>query len=172
MLRNYFTSKWNSCTWSKWLAKTILTWLQLPYRSFVDLWLSVNCNSYLWLRKLSFVWGAIENLNQNLACFSEGEHYKYEWTILSQPEGEGSGTMSDKNGGTLKLTHLTEGLYMFKVSVSSATAFGETFANVTVLPRKLVIVNFHYLYSKFKTLILTQGRKGSSKWIEDENTNF
>ncbi|XP_049856046.1 dyslexia-associated protein KIAA0319-like protein isoform X1 [Schistocerca gregaria] len=67
-----------------------------------------------------------------------GEHYKYEWTLLSQPEGDSSGTMNDQNGGTLKLSHLTEGLYRFKVSVSSPTAYGETFANVSVLPPKRI----------------------------------
>lgn len=67
-----------------------------------------------------------------------GEHYKYEWTLLSQPEGMNSGTMNDKNGGTLKLSNLIEGLYMFKVSVSAPGAYGETYANVTVLPPKRI----------------------------------
>lgn len=63
-----------------------------------------------------------------------GEHYKYEWTSLAQPEGVNSGIMNDQNGETLKLSHLIEGLYMFKVSVSAPGAYGETCANVTVLP--------------------------------------
>ncbi|XP_069674708.1 dyslexia-associated protein KIAA0319-like protein isoform X2 [Periplaneta americana] len=63
-----------------------------------------------------------------------GEHYKYEWTLLSQPEGVNSGTMNDQNGETLKLSHLIEGLYVFKVSVFAPGAYGETYANVTVLP--------------------------------------
>ncbi|KAK7867796.1 hypothetical protein R5R35_001209 [Gryllus longicercus] len=67
-----------------------------------------------------------------------GEHYKYEWTLLSQPDGVNSGTMNDKNGGTLKLSNLIEGLYMFKVSVSAPGAYGETYANVTVLPPKRI----------------------------------
>ncbi|XP_023702907.1 dyslexia-associated protein KIAA0319-like protein isoform X3 [Cryptotermes secundus] len=65
-----------------------------------------------------------------------GEHYKYEWTFLAQPEGVNSGIMNDQNGETLKLSHLIEGLYMFKVSVSAPGAYGETYANVTVLPPK------------------------------------
>jgi hypothetical protein len=65
-----------------------------------------------------------------------GEHYKYEWTFLAQPEGVNSGIMNDQNGETLKLSHLIEGLYMFKVSVSAPGAYGETYANVTVLPRE------------------------------------
>jgi len=44
--------------------------------------------------------------------------------------------MNDQNGETLKLSHLIEGLYMFKVSVSAPGAYGETYANVTVLPRE------------------------------------
>jgi len=63
-----------------------------------------------------------------------GEHYTYEWTSLAQPEGVNNGIMSDQNGETLKLSHLIEGLYMFKVSVSAPGAYGETYANVTVLP--------------------------------------
>jgi len=72
--------------------------------------------------------------NSTLVC--TGEHYTYEWTALAQPEGVNSGIMSDQNGETLKLSHLIEGLYMFKVSVSAPGAYGETYANVTVLPRE------------------------------------
>ncbi|PSN49545.1 hypothetical protein C0J52_04994 [Blattella germanica] len=67
-----------------------------------------------------------------------GEHYKYEWTLVSQPEGVNSGTMNDQNGETLKLNKLIEGLYKFKVSVSAPGAYGETHANVTVLPRNRI----------------------------------
>lgn len=42
----------------------------------------------------------------------------------------------DQNGGTLKLSNLSEGLYMFKVGVSGPGVYGEAFANVTVMPRK------------------------------------
>ncbi|XP_068081362.1 dyslexia-associated protein KIAA0319-like protein isoform X2 [Anabrus simplex] len=67
-----------------------------------------------------------------------GEHYKYEWNLLSQPEGVNSGTMNDQNGGTMKLSNLIEGLYMFKVAVSAPGAYGEAYANVTVLPAKRI----------------------------------
>jgi hypothetical protein len=50
--------------------------------------------------------------------------------------------MNDQNGETLKLSHLIEGLYMFKVSVSAPGAYGETYANVTVLPRE-----YHHISS-------------------------
>ncbi|KAK9507074.1 hypothetical protein O3M35_008896 [Rhynocoris fuscipes] len=65
----------------------------------------------------------------------EKKRYNYKWTPLSQPEGS-SGTVSETQGGTLKLSHLTEGLYTFKVTVSAPGEFGETEANVTVLPEK------------------------------------
>nr|CAD7399336.1 unnamed protein product [Timema poppensis] len=74
----------------------------------------------------------------NIVFSSPGEHYNYEWTLVSQPEGGNSGTMNDQNGGTLKLSNLIEGLYTFKVSVSSPGAYGETLANVTVLPPKRI----------------------------------
>nr|CAD7429431.1 unnamed protein product [Timema monikensis] len=74
----------------------------------------------------------------NSVFLSLGEHYNYEWTLVSQPEGGNSGTMNDQNGGTLKLSNLIEGLYTFKVSVSSPGAYGETLANVTVLPPKRI----------------------------------
>ena len=64
-----------------------------------------------------------------------GEHYNYVWKLLSQP-GVNSGTMNDQNGGTLKLSHLVEGLYQFKVIVSGLGSYGVTYANVSVLPRK------------------------------------
>ncbi|KAL1122383.1 hypothetical protein AAG570_003788 [Ranatra chinensis] len=62
-------------------------------------------------------------------------HYTYKWKLLSQPEGTVD-TTSETNGATIKLSHLTEGLYTFQVSVSGAGVFGEAEANVTVLPQK------------------------------------
>ncbi|XP_015600421.1 dyslexia-associated protein KIAA0319-like protein [Cephus cinctus] len=67
----------------------------------------------------------------------ENEHYNYVWSLLSQPEGE-TGTMTDQNKMTVKLSHLSEGTYNFKVAVSSPTAYGEAYANVTVLPPKRI----------------------------------
>ncbi|XP_045475739.1 dyslexia-associated protein KIAA0319 homolog [Harmonia axyridis] len=60
------------------------------------------------------------------------EKYQFEWTSLHQPEG--STAVKHQNGGKLQLSKLSEGLYMFKVSASTTTSFGETFVNVTVLP--------------------------------------
>lgn len=53
--------------------------------------------------------------------------------------------MNDQNGSILKLSHLVEGLYMFKVTVTGTGAFGETQANVTVLPRKSYIFIIKYV---------------------------
>lgn len=62
------------------------------------------------------------------------QHYNYAWSLLSQPEGH-TGTMTDQNRVTVKLSNLSEGLYTFKVAVSSPNAYGEAYANVSVLPR-------------------------------------
>lgn len=63
------------------------------------------------------------------------QRYNYAWSLLSQPEGH-TGTMTDQNRVTVKLSNLSEGLYTFKVAVSSLNAYGEAYANVSVLPRK------------------------------------
>lgn len=63
------------------------------------------------------------------------EHYNYAWSLLSQPDGH-TGTMSDQNCMTVKLSNLSEGLYTFKVTVNGPNTYGETYANVSVLPRK------------------------------------
>lgn len=67
----------------------------------------------------------------------EGEHFTYEWVLLSKPGGEdSSGTMNNKNGATVELNDLSEGLYTFNVSVRAQDGFGSTLVNVTVLPPK------------------------------------
>ncbi|XP_046396275.1 dyslexia-associated protein KIAA0319-like protein isoform X2 [Ischnura elegans] len=68
-----------------------------------------------------------------------GEHYSYEWTLLSRPgadEVADTGTMQDKNGPNLRLRNLKEGFYSFQVVVSGPDAIGKQVANVTVLPPK------------------------------------
>ncbi|GFX42292.1 dyslexia-associated protein KIAA0319-like protein [Trichonephila clavipes] len=62
------------------------------------------------------------------------ENYKYEWTLISHPEGDETGTMQDQNTKSLKLSKLRAGLYTFKVFVTADNAFGEAMVNVTVLP--------------------------------------
>lgn len=65
------------------------------------------------------------------------QHYNYAWSLLSQPEGH-TGIMTDQNRVTVKLSNLSEGLYTFKVAVSSPNAYGEAYANVSVLPPKRI----------------------------------
>ncbi|XP_034230369.1 dyslexia-associated protein KIAA0319-like protein [Thrips palmi] len=66
-----------------------------------------------------------------------GENYNYEWVLLSKPGGEdNAGTMNNKNGATVELSNLIEGLYIFNVSVRAQDAFASTLVNVTVLPPK------------------------------------
>ena len=71
-----------------------------------------------------------------------GEHYNYAWSLLSQPDGH-TGTMADQNRNTVKLSNLSEGLYKFKVTVNSPNAYGEAYANVSVLPRKFIFDLFY-----------------------------
>ncbi|NXT67485.1 K0319 protein, partial [Chaetops frenatus] len=59
--------------------------------------------------------------------------YTYEWSLISHP-ADYSGEMEHRHSQTLKLSHLSVGLYAFKVTVSSENAFGEGFVNVTVKP--------------------------------------
>lgn len=79
----------------------------------------------------------------------ENEHYNYVWSLLSQPESH-TGTMTDQNRMTVKLSNLSEGLYTFKVTVNSsnANAYGEAYANVSVLPRKCYSI-YTYLFGLF-----------------------
>uniref|UniRef100_A0A8C3MIG9 Uncharacterized protein n=1 Tax=Geospiza parvula TaxID=87175 RepID=A0A8C3MIG9_GEOPR len=59
--------------------------------------------------------------------------YTYEWSLISHP-ADYSGEMERRHSQTLKLSHLSVGLYAFKVTVSGENAFGEGFVNVTVKP--------------------------------------
>ncbi|KAM6125981.1 LOW QUALITY PROTEIN: dyslexia-associated protein KIAA0319 homolog [Pterocles gutturalis] len=59
--------------------------------------------------------------------------YTYEWSLISHPADYG-GEMECRHSQTLKLSHLSVGLYAFKVTVSGENAFGEGFVNVTVKP--------------------------------------
>ncbi|NWR33244.1 K0319 protein, partial [Tachuris rubrigastra] len=59
--------------------------------------------------------------------------YTYEWSLISHPADYG-GEMEHRHSQTLRLSHLSVGLYAFKVTVSGENAFGEGFVNVTVKP--------------------------------------
>lgn len=59
--------------------------------------------------------------------------YKYEWALVTHPEGDQIGHMDDINTAALKLSKLVPGLYTFKVTVSAEGKYGEALVNVTVL---------------------------------------
>ncbi|POI29032.1 hypothetical protein CIB84_007218, partial [Bambusicola thoracicus] len=72
--------------------------------------------------------------------------YSYEWRLISHPADYG-GEMERRYTRTLKLSHLSVGLYAFKVTVSGENAFGEGFVNVTVKPEStddMKIVSYHW----------------------------
>ncbi|XP_066572010.1 dyslexia-associated protein KIAA0319 isoform X1 [Amia ocellicauda] len=57
--------------------------------------------------------------------------YSYEWSLISHP-ADYEGEMESKHTKSLKLSRLSSGLYVFKVSVSGDRSYGEGFVNVTV----------------------------------------
>lgn len=60
--------------------------------------------------------------------------YQYEWNTLQQPDGQ-SGAIRSQQDNRLELSHLSQGLYMFNVTVSSkvGVSSGWALANVSVL---------------------------------------
>uniref|UniRef100_A0A1L8D917 Putative serine-type protease inhibitor n=1 Tax=Nyssomyia neivai TaxID=330878 RepID=A0A1L8D917_9DIPT len=68
---------------------------------------------------------------------SSGDKYKYLWTLVSRPSGD-NGTITDQTKDKVKLSNLSEGLYQFKVTVTGNSSYGESYANVTVLPAKRI----------------------------------
>ncbi|VCW78514.1 unnamed protein product [Gulo gulo] len=63
--------------------------------------------------------------------------YRYEWSLVSHP-GDYQDGIKERHTQTLNLSHLSAGLYAFKVAVSSDNAFGEGFVNVTIKPARRV----------------------------------
>ncbi|XP_048468998.1 dyslexia-associated protein KIAA0319-like [Rhincodon typus] len=59
--------------------------------------------------------------------------YSYQWNLVSHPV-DFEGVMEGKDSPTLKLSQLSDGLYVFRVCVSGEGAYGESFINVTVKP--------------------------------------
>ncbi|XP_041039941.1 dyslexia-associated protein KIAA0319 [Carcharodon carcharias] len=64
---------------------------------------------------------------------SEESPYSYQWNLVSHPV-DFEGVMEGKDSPTLKLSQLSDGLYVFRVCVSGDGAYGESFINVTVKP--------------------------------------
>lgn len=69
---------------------------------------------------------------------TSGNIYKYQWTLITQPQGAVNGTISDQTKDKIKLSNLSEGLYIFKVTVTGNGSYGETMANVTVTPERRI----------------------------------
>ncbi|RXM96527.1 Dyslexia-associated protein KIAA0319 [Acipenser ruthenus] len=59
--------------------------------------------------------------------------YSYEWSLISHP-ADYEGEMESKHTKSLKLSRLSPGLYIFKVTVNGDNSYGESFVNVTVKP--------------------------------------
>ncbi|XP_051871969.1 dyslexia-associated protein KIAA0319-like isoform X2 [Pristis pectinata] len=59
--------------------------------------------------------------------------YSYKWNLVNHPV-DFEGLMEGEDSWTLKLSQLSEGLYVFRVTVSGDGAYGESFVNVTVEP--------------------------------------
>nr|XP_025746821.1 dyslexia-associated protein KIAA0319 homolog [Callorhinus ursinus] len=63
--------------------------------------------------------------------------YSYEWSLISHPANYRD-EIKERHTQTLHVSHLSAGLYAFKVAVSGENAFGEGFVNVTVKPARRV----------------------------------
>ncbi|KAG8442317.1 hypothetical protein GDO86_011204 [Hymenochirus boettgeri] len=59
--------------------------------------------------------------------------YSYEWSLISQPV-DYHGKLETKNAQSFRLSKLSPGMYLLKVSVSNKNSFGEGYVNVTVKP--------------------------------------
>ncbi|KAG0715465.1 Dyslexia-associated protein KIAA0319-like protein [Chionoecetes opilio] len=62
---------------------------------------------------------------------SDHKYDKYEWQLLD-PKSDDTGSVSDLRSQTITLSHLSQGVYVFKVEVTAAGAHGEAVGNVTV----------------------------------------
>lgn len=92
-------------------------------------------------------------LNSSSTLSAGTSDLKYEWLLLERPDSDNTGSVSDLHSQTISLTHLTQGVYVFKVTVTAVGAHGEAVGNVTVKPGDycfhfigfsiLVIQNFH-----------------------------
>ncbi|XP_032280611.1 dyslexia-associated protein KIAA0319 homolog isoform X2 [Phoca vitulina] len=63
--------------------------------------------------------------------------YSYEWSLISHPVNYRD-EIKERHTQTLHVSHLSAGLYAFRVAVSGENAFGEGFVNVTVKPARRV----------------------------------
>jgi PKD repeat protein len=82
------------------------------------------------------------------------EKYSFLWSLVDKPDNDKNGTITDQTRKTVKVSNLSEGLYRFKVTVTGANSYGETFVNLTVLPakrlNKMPLVIIHPKYQVIK----------------------
>lgn len=71
-------------------------------------------------------------------AIGDSSEYKYKWILVKHPETDDSGYLSDANSQTITLSHLVQGVYIFKVNVTGPGAHGDAFGSVTVLPPKRI----------------------------------
>ncbi|XP_068202619.1 dyslexia-associated protein KIAA0319-like protein isoform X2 [Palaemon carinicauda] len=71
-------------------------------------------------------------------AIGDSSEYKYKWILVKHPETDDSGYLSDANSQTITLSHLIQGVYIFKVNVTGPGAHGDAFGSVTVLPPKRI----------------------------------
>jgi len=66
--------------------------------------------------------------------------YKYEWKLVSMSKNDQTAVEKNSKTEKLSLSNLVEGVYQFKVTVTSnnPAGYGQAFANVTVLPPKRI----------------------------------
>uniref|UniRef100_A0A803K4I0 KIAA0319 n=1 Tax=Xenopus tropicalis TaxID=8364 RepID=A0A803K4I0_XENTR len=62
--------------------------------------------------------------------------YSFEWSLIHQPV-DYQGQLNAKHARTPKLSQLSPGMYILKVSVSNLNSFGEGYINVTVKPARV-----------------------------------
>ncbi|XP_078712143.1 dyslexia-associated protein KIAA0319-like protein isoform X1 [Lampetra fluviatilis] len=62
-----------------------------------------------------------------------GYTYDFVWTLMSHP-AELSGLIEGEHTSTLRLSQLSAGKYVFRITVTGPLEFGEAFSNVTINP--------------------------------------
>ncbi|KAL1460426.1 hypothetical protein MTO96_043295, partial [Rhipicephalus appendiculatus] len=70
-----------------------------------------------------------QNASLSSQAGGDGNKFQYQWTLVSHPDGEETGVMQDQNTQALKLSHLREGLYTFRVAVTGNNSYGEATTN-------------------------------------------
>lgn len=100
------------------------------------------------------------------------EKYNFLWSLVDKPDNDKNGTITDQTRRTVKVSKLSEGLYRFKVAVTGANSYGETFVNLTVLPAKRVNKHpFVIIHPKYQVIKLPNNKAvldGSTSTDDDK----